>query len=88
MKVATTTAMPTELLECIAAGELQSRCWSSAWAAGAAGELLPLQAGDVPDTKADVAELIEAVGYRSKVPVEEGVANCAQWCREHYGVQQ
>ena len=30
-------------------------------------EMLPLQAGDVPDTEADVSELIAAVDYRPKV---------------------
>ena len=37
-------------------------------------EMLPLQAGDVPDTEADVSELIAAVDYRPTVSVEEGVA--------------
>ena len=36
-------------------------------------EMLPLQAGDVPDTEADVAELIAAVDNRPRVPVEEGL---------------
>jgi UDP-glucuronate 4-epimerase len=49
-------------------------------------ELLPLQAGDVPDTEADVAELIAAVGYRPKVSVEDGVARFVDWYRGYYGV--
>lgn len=48
-------------------------------------ELLPLQAGDVPDTGADMSELIKAVDYRPKVSVEEGVANFVRWYREYYG---
>lgn len=47
-------------------------------------ELLPLQAGDVPDSEADVSELIAGVGYQPRVPVEEGVANFVAWYREHY----
>ena len=47
-------------------------------------EMLPLQAGDVPDTEADVSELIERVGYRPKVSVEEGVANFVSWYRDYY----
>lgn len=47
-------------------------------------ELLPLQAGDVPDTEADVAELIAAVDYRPKVSVEAGVANFVGWYQRHY----
>ena len=42
-------------------------------------EMLPLQAGDVPDTEADVSELIAAVDYRPTVPVEEGVARFVDW---------
>ncbi|WP_330945931.1 NAD-dependent epimerase [Thermomonas sp. LB-4] len=49
-------------------------------------EMLPLQAGDVPDTEADVSDLIANVGYRPVVPVEEGVANFARWYRGYYGV--
>ena len=49
-------------------------------------ELLPLQAGDVPDTEADVSDLIANVGYHPGVPVEEGVARFVQWYREYYRV--
>ena len=49
-------------------------------------ELLPLQAGDVPDTEADVSDLIANVGYHLGVPVEEGVARFVQWYREYYRV--
>lgn len=49
-------------------------------------ELLPLQAGDVPDTEADVTDLIQAVGYRPQVSVENGVANFVRWYREYYRV--
>lgn len=47
-------------------------------------ELLPLQAGDVPDTEADVSELMAAVNYQPKVSVEEGVANFVNWYRSYY----
>lgn len=47
-------------------------------------EMLPLQAGDVPDTEADITELIHAVDYRPKVSVEEGVANFVRWYRDYY----
>ena len=49
-------------------------------------ELLPLQPGDVPDTEADVSDLIANTGYRPVVPVEEGVANFVRWYREYYRV--
>ena len=47
-------------------------------------ELLPLQAGDVPDTEADVSDLIAATGYRPQVSVEQGVANFVDWYRSYY----
>ena len=47
-------------------------------------ELLPLQAGDVPDTEADVSDLIANVGYRPVVPVEQGVASFVDWYRGYY----
>jgi UDP-glucuronate 4-epimerase len=47
-------------------------------------EMLPLQPGDVPDTEADVAELIRAVDYRPQVSIEEGVARFARWYDDHF----
>jgi UDP-glucuronate 4-epimerase len=49
-------------------------------------EMLPLQAGDVPDTEADVTDLIQAVGYRPQVSVETGVDNFVRWYLEYYRV--
>ena len=48
-------------------------------------EMLPLQAGDVPDTEADVSDLVANVGYRPVVSVEEGVARFVAWYRDYYG---
>ncbi|EIJ35201.1 NAD-dependent epimerase [Thiothrix nivea] len=48
--------------------------------------LLPLQAGDVPDTYADVEALVQDVGYRPATPVEEGVHRFIQWYRDYYQV--
>ncbi len=49
-------------------------------------EMLPLQAGDVPDTEADMTALAAAVGYNPRVPVEQGVANFVRWYRDYYRV--
>jgi UDP-glucuronate 4-epimerase len=49
-------------------------------------EMLPLQAGDVPDTEADMSALAAAVGYSPSVPVEQGVANFVRWYRDYYRV--
>jgi len=46
--------------------------------------LLPLQPGDVPDTCADVEDLVNDVGYRPTTPVETGVKNFVAWYREYY----
>ena len=47
-------------------------------------QMLPLQPGDVPDTYADVDDLVEAFGYRPQTTVEEGVARFVDWYREYY----
>ena len=47
-------------------------------------EMLPLQAGDVPDTEADVSDLIESVGYRPVVSVEEGVTKFVRWYHDYH----
>jgi UDP-glucuronate 4-epimerase len=48
--------------------------------------LLPLQPGDVPDTWADVEDLVTDVGYRPATPVEVGVRRFVDWYREYYNV--
>jgi len=48
--------------------------------------LLPLQPGDVPDTYADVTDLIEDTGYKPNTSVENGVANFVKWYRDYYKV--
>lgn len=47
-------------------------------------DMLPLQAGDVPDTESDVGQLADAIDYRPQVPVEEGVRKFIDWYREYY----
>ena len=49
--------------------------------------LLPLQAGDVPDTWADAEDLVADVGYRPNTPVEEGVARFVDWYVDYYNVK-
>jgi UDP-glucuronate 4-epimerase len=49
-------------------------------------ELLPLQPGDVPDTYADVSELVNTTGYKPATPVKLGVANFVNWYRHFYNV--
>ena len=70
---------PVELLHYI---EVLEQCLGRK----ASMELLPLQPGDVPDTEADVTDLIQAVGYRPQVSVETGVDNFVRWYREYFRV--
>jgi len=72
---------PVELLRYI---EVLEQCLGKP----AVMEMLPLQAGDVPDTEADVSELAAAVDYRPKVPVEEGVARFVDWYLDYHGKLQ
>ena len=47
-------------------------------------EMLPLQPGDVPDTEADVSDLVADVGYRPATSVETGVRKFVEWYRAYY----
>jgi len=47
-------------------------------------EFLPIQPGDVPDTYADVTELVEQFNYKPATPVREGIANFSQWFVKYY----
>jgi UDP-glucuronate 4-epimerase len=40
----------------------------------------------VPDTFADVSELISDVGYKPDTPIEVGVRNFVDWFRDYYSV--
>ena len=51
-------------------------------------ELLPLQPGDVPDTYADVDDLVEQFGYKPSMSVNQGVENFALWYKKYHNVLQ
>lgn len=48
--------------------------------------MLPMQAGDVPATYADVDDLMRAVGYKPETPIETGIARFVEWYRSYYAV--
>jgi UDP-glucuronate 4-epimerase len=48
--------------------------------------LLPLQAGDVLATYADVEDLAHDVGFQPQTSIEEGVERFVRWYREYYSV--
>lgn len=70
---------PIELLDYIAA--LESHLGRKAQL-----NLLPLQPGDVPDTFADVEDLVTAVGYRPTTSVNEGTSRFISWYHAYYRV--
>jgi UDP-glucuronate 4-epimerase len=69
---------PVELMDYIAALE-------QALGQKADMDMLPLQPGDVPDTYADVTDLVEQFHYQPATPVSEGVANFVAWYRGYFG---
>lgn len=49
--------------------------------------LQPLQVGDVPDSFADVDELMNDVGFAPNTPIETGVANFVDWYVNFYQIK-
>jgi UDP-glucuronate 4-epimerase len=47
-------------------------------------ELVPMQPGDVPETCADVDDLMRDVGFRPATPIEQGVRNFVAWYRDYH----
>jgi UDP-glucuronate 4-epimerase len=48
--------------------------------------LLPIQAGDVPATYADVDDLMREVGFKPATSIETGIKRFVDWYREYYAV--
>jgi len=48
-------------------------------------EFLPMQAGDVPQTWADISE-IEKLGHKSTTQIVEGVANFVKWFKTYHSI--
>lgn len=48
-------------------------------------KLVPMQAGDVPITYADVSELEKDFGFKPKTSLREGLRNFAAWYKKFYG---
>ncbi|MFP7756130.1 NAD-dependent epimerase [Thermodesulfobacteriota bacterium B35] len=47
---------------------------------------LPMQAGDVPATYANVDDLVREIGFKPDTPIEVGIRNFVDWYREYYRV--
>jgi UDP-glucuronate 4-epimerase len=50
----------------------------------AARELLPMQPGDVPETRADVTALEQLVGFKPETPIALGVKRFVDWYRGYH----
>jgi UDP-glucuronate 4-epimerase len=48
--------------------------------------LLPIQAGDVPSTYADVDDLMKDVGFKPSTTIEDGIEKFVEWYKWYYGV--
>lgn len=48
--------------------------------------LLPMQAGDVPITYADIDELVEDIGFKPETSIEEGIKRFVDWYKQYYSV--
>jgi len=48
--------------------------------------LLPLQAGDVPATWADVEDLTRDVGFKPATPIDEGIRRFVAWYKDFYQI--
>ena len=68
---------PVELRDYIAALE-------SALGKEARKEMLPLQPGDVPDTFADVSDLVRDLDYQPQTQISEGMQQFVAWFNEYY----
>ena len=49
---------------------------------------LPMQPGDVPETFADIDDLVKDVGYRPATPIETGVRHFVDWFCQYYGYKK
>ena len=48
-------------------------------------EMAPLQAGDVPDTYADIAASTRDLGFMPRVKIDEGIPRFVAWFRDYHG---
>jgi len=71
---------PTELLQFI-------RVLEKALGVPAKLNMMPLQAGDVLETNADVSTLIEKIGFFPSTTIEDGIQRFVQWYRSYFGTR-
>jgi UDP-glucuronate 4-epimerase len=47
-------------------------------------ELVPMQPGDVPETCAEIDDLMRDIGFRPMTSIEDGVRKFVAWYRKYY----
>jgi len=47
---------------------------------------MPIQPGDVPETYADVDDLIDVVGFKPTTTIEDGISKFIKWYKEYYKI--
>jgi UDP-glucuronate 4-epimerase len=47
-------------------------------------QMHPLQLGDIPDTYADVSELVEQFHYKPAIQIDQGIAEFISWYRNYF----
>lgn len=50
--------------------------------------MMPIQAGDVPATYADVNDLVEDLGYKPSTPIQEGINKFIDWYLEFFNYDE
>jgi len=48
--------------------------------------LLPMQAGDVPITYADIDELVDDIDFKPDTSIEDGITKFVEWYKQYYSV--
>ncbi|EHL72237.1 NAD-dependent epimerase [Bacillus smithii] len=51
-------------------------------------KLLPIQPGDVPETFADIDELVKDIDYKPQVSIEEGIEKFVEWFKDYYKISE
>jgi UDP-glucuronate 4-epimerase len=71
---------PVELLRFI---EIIEECLGKT----AIKNFLPLQDGDVPETYADVTDLMREINFQPSTPIEVGIARFVEWYKTYYNIK-
>jgi UDP-glucuronate 4-epimerase len=47
---------------------------------------LPIQPGDVPETFADIDDLVNDINFKPNISIEEGIKRFIEWYKQYYGI--